>query len=300
MQNSWSSNVIEFTPSIIDESDRVIQGIASAPVYDRMNELITKEALEKALPGFMALPVLTVQHREFVAGLVKDAWFDDEGRLCIKAKLKKTREVDKVWELVKSGVLNSFSISGVRNNTSCVVNGSPCVTTDISLNAITLCGDNKINPQAQFDIVKAIFGDVSDMAEEEIKPDMQKAETTPDYKEFAKSFIAELQEAGVIAKACEEKEEEKKDDDKEDKFGKALEEMKKSFEELNSKFETLSGTVNDIVNNPMRKSVGFAIQDGKIVTVPVVENDMAKAEVETPKVEADVAYRNALMKMRLQ
>ena len=278
-QTIWSSQVVTFDPNIINESDRVIEGIATAPIYDKQNELITADAIKKALPDYMVAPVLTVQHKEFVAGYVKDAWFDDEERLHIKALIKCTPELDGVWNLIKAGRLNAFSISGTRNITTCSLrSNSPCVTSDISLNAITICGDNKVNPEAHFDVISK--GEVEMVEETIVTEATPEAQVQPSAADIAKAVIAELRESGSmppLEKSCEdkmEKEEEKKEE-KEDDMKKALSDIAKALEDLTGKYDTLAKNVDSIMNNPLNKSVGFAVKDGQIVTVPI---DLQKAE----------------------
>lgn len=291
-QTVWSSQVVTFDPNIINESDRVIEGIATAPIYDKQNELITADAIKKALPDYMVAPVLTVQHKEFIAGYVKDAWFDDEERLHIKALIKCTPELDGVWNLIKAGRLNAFSISGTRNITTCSLHSkSPCVTSDISLNAITICGDNKVNPEAHFDVISK--GEVEMVEETIVTEATPEAQVQPSAADIAKAVIAELRESGSmppLEKSCEdkaEKEEEKKEE-KEDDMKKALSDIAKALEDLTGKYDTLAKNVDSIMNNPLNKSVGFAVKDGQIVTVPI---DLQKAEEPKKTItRAEAAY----------
>lgn len=304
MQQSWNSVSIQFNPQIISESKRIIEGVATAPVYDRVNELITTEAIKKAIPGYMVLPVVTVQHQEFVVGLVKSLKFDDEQRLIVRVQLKETREVDKVWDLIKSGVLNAFSIAGVRHQTTCNIAGSPCVTSDISLNTITICGDDKCNQEAYFDIVKSIFGETMTDAELDLHKSVTPAAPTEevpnavmekiDYgllaKELARPLYAEMVASGVIKKA-EETNKEEKEDEKEDEY-------KKAFESLESRFSSLEKLVEKIADQPLEKSIGFAIQDGAIVQVPLADmNKFAKSTEEKQVLSPTEARRNAASKL---
>lgn len=304
MQQSWNSVSIQFNPQIISESKRIIEGVATAPVYDRVNELITTEAIKKAIPGYMVLPVVTVQHQEFVVGLVKSLKFDDEQRLIVRVQLKETREVDKVWDLIKSGVLNAFSIAGVRHQTTCNIAGSPCVTSDISLNTITICGDDKCNQEAYFDIVKSIFGETMTDTELDLHKSVTPAAPTEevpnavmekiDYgllaKELAGPLYAEMVASGVIKKA-EETNKEEKEDEKEDEY-------KKAFESLESRFSTLEKLVEKIADQPLEKSIGFAIQDGAIVQVPLADmNKFAKSTEEKQVLSPAEARRNAASKL---
>lgn len=316
MLDNWDSDVVTFNPTVIDESKRIIEGVATAPIYDRQNELITSDAIKKAIPDYMVLPVLTVQHKEFVAGLVKKAWFDESDRLHIKAQIKNTRELDRVWELIKSGELNSFSISGTRNATTCSIHqsGDPCVTYDISLNAITICGDNAINPEAFFDVVEKSTGD-TEMVEETQTTEASPAPEQPQVNnaDLAKALIAELRESGMLvtpdlSKSCDEKDKKDEMEDKEEKdeYKKALEAqtemietLKKSLEEMTEKINTLSKSVEKIENEPIQKAA-FAVKEGVLVQVPL--NDIQKADAGAKTTTQEYGeltpYRAAYMKMR--
>jgi len=292
----WASEVINFNPSIIDESERIIEGVASAPVYDRQNELITREAIEKALPEFMVLPVLTVQHKEFVAGKVMKAWFDESNKLHINCKLKPTRDVDGVWELIKSGILNSFSISGRRYNTSCSSDGRPCVTTDISLNAITICGDNRVNPEAQFTIAKALGCEIVMPEDENTTPIEKAKQEEPSFTkaELVSAIVEELKSQGLFIKSEEDKKEEKEEDKKEDDVKKSLEDITKSLSDMRGMFESLSKKVENIEDQPLQKSLGFQVIGDKIVPV-----DLTKVDMDMKKSTNDSSYMDEFVKMRL-
>lgn len=323
MTEDWNSQVIGFDSTIIDDSKRIIEGVATAPIYDRTNELITADAIKKALPAYMVLPILTVQHKEFVAGLVKKAWFDENDRLHIKAQLKNTKDVDRVWELIKSGELNSFSISGTRNETTCnLSSNAPCVTSDICLNAITICGDNAINQAAYFDVVnksKKVTTMVEEIKPEEATTPVVEQPQQPDFTGIAKALIAELQGAGMLSKSSDEDkkessdenssedvsngndstEEKKAEEEKDDEFKKSLDahaeeiaSLKRSLDELTEKINTLTKAVERIDNEPLNKATAYTIQNGNVVSVSL--NDMQKsvnAPVENP-------FKAALVKMR--
>lgn len=162
----WSSDVITVDTTVVDESKRIIEGVATAPVYDRVNELITADAIKKALPDYMKLPVVTVLHKDYAVGKTIAAKILDDGSLFVKIKLKPTPDVEKVWELIKAGVLNSFSISGSRTSSTCsrANMGSPCITDGIHLSTITICGNDAANPKANISYInKTLFGE--DMTE---------------------------------------------------------------------------------------------------------------------------------------
>jgi len=151
--------------SILSESSREIEGIATAPVMDHEKEIILKEAIEKALPDYLKLPVLHYNHTERPVGMVKEAKVLENGGLYVKAFIKDTKDADDVWNRISKGEINSFSIYGRRINASdeCKIHPnkrtSPCITKSIFLDSITLCGENKINPATHFNIIKSILED---------------------------------------------------------------------------------------------------------------------------------------------
>lgn len=148
---------------VINESERKIHGVATTPSVDRENEIILQKAVEDALPNFMRLPVLTYLHTERPVGMVEKANFNDEGGLEITAWLKDTPDANDVWERIQKGDINAFSIYGARieGSPQCKLSpskrDSPCVSSKIRLDSITLCADNKVNPDASFNIVKGII-----------------------------------------------------------------------------------------------------------------------------------------------
>lgn len=163
----------EMDLSVLDTSERKICGVAHVPEVDRQRELIVKEAIQKSLEYFMALPVLHVDHTERPVGLVKKATIRDDGALYVEANVKGTPDCDDIWKriekgqstdpIVKAKGLSKFSIFGrrIKGSPECRVHYSgrntPCVTTDIYLDSISLCnGDLAVNQPTFVDIVKAL------------------------------------------------------------------------------------------------------------------------------------------------
>lgn len=276
----WGTNVIEFNPNIIDESERIIEGVSTGPVVDRTGELITKEAIEAAVPDFMVLPILTVLHKSYVVGKVLKSEVDDNGYMRVRAVLKQTKDTDKVWELVKSGYLNSFSIAGTRTNTTCSRYGSGnCVTTGITMNNITLCPSAEAANQAAYlDVVKTIFGEDYMTESTEITGDLKKmdAPTDPvpqtiDMSVLASMVVDELEARKVSKMTEEKKEEEKKEEKKEDDFEKMFSEFRATldaqFADFATKMEDISRRVENIENQPLQKTLGFTVVGDHIVPV---------------------------------
>jgi len=100
--------------SILDESTREIEGVATAPVIDAEKEIILRKAVEDALPNYLKLPVLSYMHSERPVGMVKEARFLDDNSLYIKGWIKDSPDADDVWSKILKGEINAFSIYGRR------------------------------------------------------------------------------------------------------------------------------------------------------------------------------------------
>ena len=135
-----------------DEDKREVSGYASSETLDSQGEVVEKEAIIKALPGYLGDPDpvtgrflfgnLREMHQPSAVGKTVHAKVDSKG-LFIKGKV-----VDKnAWEKVKEGVYTGFSIGGrvleqVKNRIKA-----------IKLSEISLV-DRPANPDALFSMVK--------------------------------------------------------------------------------------------------------------------------------------------------
>ena len=143
--------VLQLVADFSIQSDRKIYGVAHVPVIDRENEIILADAIRKALPEYMKLPILHVQHTERPVGTVTKAFVDESGKLHIYADIKDTEDTNDVWSDIESGELNKFSIFGKRDDASpeCALAPtqriSPCVTKALTLFSISVVGDNAMN-----------------------------------------------------------------------------------------------------------------------------------------------------------
>lgn len=91
----------------IDKEKREVYGYASTEAMDSQNEIVKKEAIEKALPDYMKFGNIREMHQPSAVGKTKSAEIDDKG-LFLKTKIVD----DSAWEKVKEGVYNGFSIGG--------------------------------------------------------------------------------------------------------------------------------------------------------------------------------------------
>lgn len=145
-------NLKIFVPlSKVDKEKKMVYGYASTEALDSQGEVITKEAMSKALPGYLKFGNIREMHQPSAVGKTKEAKMDDNG-LYIGVKV-----VDKsAWEKVKEGVYNGFSIGG----TKLLQKGNKIL--DLVLSEISLV-DRPANPEAVFDVFKAEYkGEMSD------------------------------------------------------------------------------------------------------------------------------------------
>lgn len=151
---------IDFNLSILDQNERKFRGVAHTPTLDREKELILSEAIKKALPYFMELPVIHLNHSERPIGIVTTARIAED-QLIIEGNFKSTPDADDVWGEILAGRLNKFSIYGRRleGSPECSVDpnrrNQPCITKAIWLDSISVCGDNAINPNTFLQVMKS-------------------------------------------------------------------------------------------------------------------------------------------------
>ncbi len=152
----------------ITDREIVVGGYSSPQVIDREKHLITKEAMAKDLPRFLAEPLFAnamILHSNVQVGQVLSEWtnpetgkvyktqVDEIGLFCvIKIRTDKYRPkiVDKVIEDIEKGNLKAFSISGdaplASREHKC--DGGECfwVIPSIEFYEITIClpGNQKI------------------------------------------------------------------------------------------------------------------------------------------------------------
>ena len=99
----------EFTKS---GKERIIEGYASTYDVDRQYEVITPEAMQKAVADLLTTNTTIFyehKHEQFPVGRILDAKVDEKG-LWIKVLISET--ANEVWTLIKEGILNKFSIGG--------------------------------------------------------------------------------------------------------------------------------------------------------------------------------------------
>lgn len=165
-----------FDLNVLDDSSRKVYGLATGPQLDRENETILKTAVENALPNFMMLPIMHLDHTERPVGWFTKAEFRGQD-LYVEACVKPTSDCDKFWGDVakasREGRPYQFSIYGDRTDCtpSCALHPDhperqrePCITKALELYSISICQPGTaINPNTFAEVMKAMSIDSTKM-----------------------------------------------------------------------------------------------------------------------------------------
>ena len=156
--------------SILKSDELVIGGYASIEVVDKQNDLITLEALKKAVSEFMSEKSYrnvmsnhsNVQVGEVIEkyrdnnGVVHKTGVDDVGFYVV---IKMRDDIEKAKEIsrgIRKGTLRSFSIGGQaisKKQKNSEEYGEYNEIDNLELHEVTIC-EKGINPEAKFDILK--------------------------------------------------------------------------------------------------------------------------------------------------
>lgn len=121
----------------------IISGIASTQDLDAQGEIVSADAMRKALPEYLRAGSVREMHQPIAAGRPLSAFVDDEGKTHLEAKI-----VDKgTCQKIKEKVLKAFSIGGKS------LSKTGNTITSLSLREISVV-DIGANPNATFDICK--------------------------------------------------------------------------------------------------------------------------------------------------
>jgi HK97 family phage prohead protease len=130
----------------VDREQRLVYGYASTEARDSQGEIVTRAAIEAALPAYMEYANIREMHQLSAVGVVKSADLDDRG-LLLEAKVVD----DAAWAKVREGVYKGLSIGG-RVTQRDALNKS--IITGVELNEISLV-DRPANPEALIAAYKA-------------------------------------------------------------------------------------------------------------------------------------------------
>ena len=142
----------------VDEEKRMVYGWASTETPDKQEEIVSREAIEDALPDYLKWRNIREMHTKKAVGTAPVVEMRENG-LWVEAEVID----DQAWKFVKSGVYKGFSIGGKRlkseNRFSKAMNKSlPCVT-KMLLTEISLV-DHPANPDCAFSLAKMDDGTI--------------------------------------------------------------------------------------------------------------------------------------------
>jgi phage head maturation protease len=167
----------------LDRDQREVYGYASTEATDSQGEIVTKEALEAALPAYMRFANIREMHLPSAVGIAQEAVVDDKGlwlRACIVD--------DEAWRKVREGVYKGFSIGGAVTARAAE---APHIVTGLDLTEISLV-DRPANPDAVFAVwkradprAKASFTPASDATSGLTDYDLEGASDDKDGADFA-------------------------------------------------------------------------------------------------------------------
>ncbi len=139
-----TENIRFFIPlSKVDKEKRIVSGYASTPTKDMDGEIVTLDAIKKALPGYMNWRNIREMHRLSAVGTTEEAHVDKVG-LYISAKIVD----DAAWKKCLEGVYKGFSIGGRK------LEKVGDEITEIELSEISVV-DRPANPDAVFALAKS-------------------------------------------------------------------------------------------------------------------------------------------------
>mgnify|MGYP003131586742 CR=1 FL=1 len=156
--------------SILKSDELVIGGYASIEVVDKQNDLITLEALKKAVSEFMSEKSyrnVMSNHSNVQVGEVIEKYRDNNGVLHktgvdnvgFYVVIKMRDDIEKAKEIargIRKGTLRSFSIGGQaisKKQKNSEEYGEYNEIDNLELHEVTIC-EKGINPEAKFDILK--------------------------------------------------------------------------------------------------------------------------------------------------
>jgi HK97 family phage prohead protease len=129
-----------------DRDERMVYGYATTEARDSQGEIVTRAAIEAALPAYMEFANVREMHQLSAVGVVKSADLDGKG-LRLQAKVVD----DDAWAKVKEGVYKGLSIGGRVTQRDAM---NKALITGVELTEISLV-DRPANPEALIDAFKA-------------------------------------------------------------------------------------------------------------------------------------------------
>ena len=156
--------------TILKSDDLIIGGYASIEMVDKQNDLITLQALQKAVNDYMGekkFRNVMSNHSNVQVGEVVDSYRDKNGvvhkshvdDVGFYVVIKLRDDIEKAKEIsrgIRKGTLRSFSIGGQaisKRKRKSDDFGEYNEIDELELHEVTIC-EKGINPEAKFDILK--------------------------------------------------------------------------------------------------------------------------------------------------
>ena len=181
----------------VDDELRLVYGYASTEALDSQKEIVTRKAMETALPAYMQFANVREMHKPSAVGIAHDAQIDDKG-IYLTAKV-----VDQsAWEKVKAGVYKGFSIGGRATSRD---PANRHIITGLDLTEISLV-DRPANPEAIFDFYKVDDGDTTDEVPLEPEADLLKLDNPSSDQNSIAPALQNAENQAVVKAEGEQKE----------------------------------------------------------------------------------------------
>jgi len=151
-----------YTPKIhksTHKGKRLISGYASTSALDRQDEIIAHDALKAAAEDLLKNPTVFYEHKhdQLPIGLTVKSYVDSKG-LKVVVQISEAKHADNIWQLIKEGILNSFSIGGKvleAHDEKDKDGKSHNIIDRIELYEVSIVG-LPANPEARFEMAKSI------------------------------------------------------------------------------------------------------------------------------------------------
>jgi HK97 family phage prohead protease len=154
-----------------DRDERMVYGYATTEARDSQGEIVTRAAIEAALPAYMEFANVREMHQLSAVGVVKSADLDGKG-LRLQAKVVD----DDAWTKVKEGVYKGLSIGGRVTQRDAV---NKALITGVELTEISLV-DRPANPEALIDAYKAAGADFAKLGARNSQADLERIQAVHD------------------------------------------------------------------------------------------------------------------------
>lgn len=179
------------------KSSRVAEMTFHVPKVDKDKEIISAEAMVAALEDYRHFPIISEFHKERPIGVAEKIWQTTGDEFKARVRIREDPSVDDVWDKMNlpdgtPGKYNQVSIAGRRTEFSSECNlhqsqrseFSPCRTTGLRLDSISVCDDAARNTSTNLSVVKAgsddptVFVYTTSLELKQVKDTLIKAETS--------------------------------------------------------------------------------------------------------------------------